>query len=138
MNVRKLLSDDPIAQTWSPQIRQTYIVFSQRLANQDPLTIRIGKGGLSYYKETQHGAVFVCHFNAAPRAQKSELGFADFRLDTLEAWLDLDATLQALQEAASAEVQVKVNKLWCSLHFPLRQADKVAELFSQHIVSKIK
>jgi hypothetical protein len=60
MNIQKLLAEDPIAQNWSAQTRKNYVAFSRRLANNHPLTLKIGKGGLSYYKATPSGMVFVC------------------------------------------------------------------------------
>jgi len=138
MNFLRPLLDNPIAQQWSPQTRETYLAFTQRLLHNHPLSIKVGKGGLSYYKQTRRDLVFVCHFNATPQAQNEELGFADFRLDALRGRLNLSVALRALRKAASDDMHFKVSKLWCSLHFPLWRSSQVADLFRQHIIVKVK
>jgi hypothetical protein len=73
-----------------------------------------------------------------PQRGRNDLGFADFRLDTLSQRLNADTIVRALQKAAPPEIHVKANKRWCTLHFPLIQANEVAELFDRHIISKVK
>ena len=111
-----------------------YTSFSEHLMRDEPLTVKGGKGGLSYYKN----GVFVCHFNARPRSGENGIGFADFRFDGLRAYLDIEATILAMQNNALEEVQIKSHKLWCSLHFPLSLLEHVAGLFRNHILSKVK
>jgi len=90
-----------------------YKLFSDRLMRRETLTTKSGKGGLSYYKD----GIFVCHFNAQPQKDRDDLGFADFRYDSLRPYLDIDATISAMQQDALPEVQIKSHKLWCSLHY---------------------
>ena len=115
------------------QPETAYEFFSDQLLRHETLTIKTGKGGLSYYKN----GVFVCHFNARPRKDRDDLGFADFRYDALRPYLDIDETISELQKKALPEVQIKSHKLWCSLHFPLSKLEHVADLFLKHIISKV-
>ena len=110
-----------------------YELFSKKLMQSETLTVKTGKGGLSYYKN----GVFVCHFNAQPQKKRDDLGFADFRYDTLRPYLDIEKTVSAIQQDALSEVQIKRHKLWCSLHFPMTIMEHVADLFLKHIVSKV-
>ena len=110
-----------------------YQHFSDHLTLDETLTIKNGKGGLSYYKN----GVFVCHFNARPQKNRDDLGFADFRYDALRPYLDIDETISAIRKEALPEVEIKSHKLWCSLHFPLSKMKHVAELFLKHIISKV-
>lgn len=112
---------------------EAYKLFSDYLTRHETLTIKNGSGGLSYYKNS----VFVCHFNAQPQKKRDDLGFADFRYDSLRLYLDIEATISAMQQEALSEVQIKSHKLWCSLHFPLSMMENVADLFLRHIISKV-
>jgi hypothetical protein len=132
-----LFEQSDIARGWSAATQDHYRNFTHALNQTEPLSIKIGKGGLSYYRDTETGPVFVCHFNAAPQKARPDLGFADFRFDALRDRLDMDAVLHAMQTAALPDVHVKVNKLWCSLHFPHTMIEQVADLFSKHIISKV-
>jgi hypothetical protein len=110
-----------------------YKLFSEHLMRDEILTIKAGKGGLSYYK---NGA-FVCHFNAKPRKDRDDLGFADFRYDALRPYLDIETTISTIRKEALPEVEIKSHKLWCSLHFPLSKLEHIADLFLKHIISKV-
>ena len=110
-----------------------YKHFSVKLMQHETLIVRSGKGGLSYYKN----GVFVCHFNARPQAKNPDLGFADFRYDSLRPYLDIDKTIAAIQKDALTEIEIKSHKLWCSLHFPLSKMEHVAGLLLKHIISKV-
>ena len=138
MDIQRALLQNPISREWSLGTRKIYQAFYRQMTQTTPLAIRIGKGGLSFYKEMVEGSVFVCHFNAKPQSRKDKLGFADFRFDAIGQYLNVSDTLQLMQNTASKEIVIKVNKLWCSLHFPLKLADEVADLLVQHIVTKIK
>jgi hypothetical protein len=137
MDIQSVLLQNPISRAWSVGTRKIYQAFYRRMTHPAPLAIRIGKGGLSFYKEIANDSVFVCHFNAKPQRRQDALGFADFRFDAIDPYLEVSDTLQLIQNTASKEIVIKVNKLWCSLHFPLKLADEVADLFVQHIVTKI-
>jgi hypothetical protein len=52
--------------------------------------------------------------------------------------LDTDALARAFREGIPSGVEVKANKLWCSLHFPLTLADMVADLFVANIIRKVR
>lgn len=110
-----------------------YQFFSDKLMEHETLTVKTGKGGLSYYKN----GVFVCHFNAKPRKDGDDLGFADFRYDALRPFLNVETMLAALQKETLPEVQIKAHKLWCAMHFPLSEMEHVAGLFLKHIISKV-
>ena len=110
-----------------------YRLFSDQLLRYETLTIKRGKGGLSYYKN----GIFVCHFNARPQKKREDLGFADFRYDALRQYLDTESTIAAIQKEALPEVQLKGHKLWCTLHFPLTKMEHIADLFLRHIISKV-
>ena len=115
------------------QPEPAYKFFSDQLMRREALTIKSGKGGLSYYKN----GVFVCHFNAKPQAKRDDLGFADFRYDALRPYLDIHRTISEMRKEASPEVAIKSHKLWCSLHFPLSKMENVADLFMKHIITKV-
>lgn len=132
MNLDRI-ADHALAAQWSPEIRATYREFSERLMQHDALTIKVGKGGLSYYK----GPIFVCHFNARPRGGSDDLGFADFRRDTLERVLHFPAMLADLQAALGPEIAIKAGNIWYSFHFPLARRAEIAEALREQIVSKI-
>jgi hypothetical protein len=110
-----------------------YKTFSDCLTRQEALTIKAGKGGLSYYKN----GVFVCHFNARPQAKRHDLAFADFRYDALRPFLDIEKVISSIQQDAQPAVQITPRKLWCSLHFPISELEHVAHLFLRHIISKV-
>lgn len=110
-----------------------YKLFSDKLMQHESLTVKSGKGGLSYYKD----GIFVCHFNAKPRKDRDDLGFADFRYDALRPYLDIDSTISAIRREALPEVEIKGHKLWCSLHFPLSKLEHIADLFLKHIISEV-
>lgn len=110
-----------------------YKFFSDQLMRHESLTVKSGKGGLSYYKN----GVFVCHFNAKPRANRDDLGFVDFRYDALRPFLDIEKTISAIQQEALPEVQIKSHKLWCGLHFPLIRMEHMADLLLKHIISRV-
>ena len=112
---------------------EAYKLFSDQLVRHETLSIKSGKGGLSYYKN----GVFVCHFNAKPQKNRNDLGFADFRYDRLRPYIDIDGTISAIRKAALPEVEIKSHKLWCSLHFPLAKLEHVADLFLKHIITKV-
>ena len=111
-----------------------YQLFSDHLMHNETLTIKRGKGGVSYYKD----GVFVCHFNAKPRKDRDDLGFADFRYDALRPYLDIEKTISAIQKEAGPEVEIRSHKLWCSLHFPLSKLEYIADLFLRRIIFKVK
>jgi hypothetical protein len=133
-----LLAHNTVARGWSPSTRALYRAFCERIMRHTALDVQIGKGGLSFYAQTDSRRLFVCHFNAAPRGGQAELGFADFRQDVLQERLDLPATIQALQAAVGADVPIKVGKVWCSLHFPLARVPRIADAFATHLVAPLR
>jgi hypothetical protein len=138
MDLRKLLAQDPIAEAWTSDMCDLYVAFYERLGEHNALTVKIGKGGLSFYKAVKEAPVFVCHYNALPRRARPDIGFADFQFEPLQPYLKMDAMLRKLQRAAPPEIEIKVNKMWCSLHFLHAYDNDVADLLTQHIVSKVK
>ncbi|MCG8350718.1 MAG: hypothetical protein MI924_23355 [Chloroflexales bacterium] len=137
MTVDQLFETDPFALTWAPSTRDVYRTFCDRLMRDGPLSIKIGKGGLSFSKPTPIGLVFICHFNAVPRSGEERLGFADFRKDVLHNRLDLDLVLQNMQHALGPESPIKIGKIWCSMHFPLTRAPEIADIFAEHLIAKV-
>jgi hypothetical protein len=138
VDIYERLSQDPIAKAWPPDTHNTYLAFYQRLTESNPLIVKIGKGGLSFYKEIDDNPVFVCHFNAMPQRGRNELGFADFRFDILSQWLNTDTIVQTWQKMVSAEIRIKTGKRWVTLHFPLTRVNEVADLFNRHIIARVK
>ena len=126
-----------LAAQWSPETRAIYRDFSERLMRQAVLIAKVGKGGLSYYQTIAGGQIFVCHFNAEPRGGNAELGFADFRRDTLERVLDFPAVLAGLQAALGHEIAIKSGKIWYSFHFPLARHSEIADALREQIVAQI-
>ncbi|HEY0605738.1 MAG TPA: hypothetical protein VGD58_22635 [Herpetosiphonaceae bacterium] len=126
-----------LAAQWSPETRAIYRDFSERLMRQDVLSVKVGKGGLSYYKATSSGPIFICHFNAQPRYSTGDLGFADFRRDTLERVLDFPALLAGLQSALGPEIEIKAGNIWYSFHFPLARRAQIADALREQIVAQI-
>jgi hypothetical protein len=112
---------------------EAYNYFTHCLTRYETLTIKNGKGGLSYYKNS----VFVCHFNAKPRKDRDDLGFADFRYGALRPYLDIDLAISAIRNEVLPEVEIKSHKLWCSLHFPLSKLEHISDLFLKHIITKV-
>ncbi len=112
---------------------EAYGFFTNSLTRKENLIIKEGKGGLSYYKN----GVFVCHFNAKPRKDRDDLGFADFRYDALRPYLDIETSISSMRKEALREVEFKGHKLWCSLHFPLSKLEHIADLFLKHIISEV-
>lgn len=112
-----------------------YKLFSEELMRHETLRIKSGSGGLSYYKD----GIFVGHFNARPKKDRDDLGFADFRYDSLLPYLDVEAALPAMQQEVLPDVQIKGHKLWfwCGLHFPLSRMEHVADLFFRHVTSRV-
>lgn len=47
---------------------EAYKTFTNLITSKEPLEIKSGKGGLSYYKN----GVFVCHFNAQPQKKRED------------------------------------------------------------------
>ncbi|MBV9789548.1 MAG: hypothetical protein JOZ51_15285 [Chloroflexi bacterium] len=129
--------DHALAADWSPKTRAIYRDFSERLMQRDALTVKVGKGGLSYYKTTAGGPIFVCHFNAEPRGGNADLGFADFRRDTLERVLDFPMMLADLQAALGPEITIKPGNIWYSFHFPLARRAEIADALRAQIISQI-
>ena len=120
-----------IQENMQPDI--AYEFFSNQLMRHEPLTIKSGSGGLSYYKN----GVFVCHFNARPQKNRDDLGFADFRYGSWQPYIDIDGTILAIRNEALPEVEIKSHKLWCSLHFALSKMEHLADLFLKHIITKV-
>jgi len=138
MDIHGALLQNSISKEWTIETRNIYQAFYRRMTSAGPLAIKIGNGGLSFYKQIQNSAVFVCHFNAKPQRSRNDLGFADFRFDALHPYLPVDNTIRLFRNTASQETTIKVHKLWCSLHFPLQVAETVADLFVQNIVTRME
>lgn len=136
--IDELFESDPFAVTWSQSTRLVYRAFCDHLMGDEALSVRAGRGGLSFYKTTSTGPVFVCHFNALPRSGEERVGFADFRRDVLQGRLDLDAALESMQHALGPESPIKPGKVWCSVHFPLSRAPAVADAFREHLIAKVQ
>ncbi|HEY1014917.1 MAG TPA: hypothetical protein VGE07_19575 [Herpetosiphonaceae bacterium] len=129
-----------IAAAWSDDVRRSYQAFTDRIARDEPLTVTLGKGGLSYYAAAgppPGATVFVAHFNAAPRAGQTDRGFADFRRDTLASLIDVEALLAELRAALAPETRVTAGKVWCGLHFPIEHAPRVADALRDLLVARL-
>ncbi|MCA0457197.1 MAG: hypothetical protein LCI00_24710 [Chloroflexi bacterium] len=131
------LDQNPIVETWPPELQAHYQAFTEQLTLGVPLKIKVGKGGLSYYLPHNGQSLFICHFNAKPQGKRDDLGFADFRYDRLQKIIDIDETIAAMQAFDTHEIIVKRHKLWCCVEFLLERECEVAALFRQHIVAKL-
>jgi len=118
------LEQHTIAKHWTEDSRKAYLAFSARLMKSEPLTVEIGSSGMSFYKQTQRG--------------RSDLGFADFRVDSFEGRLNVTAALRAIRKAVTPDTQIKGGKVWHSLHFPFVRAQSIADVFATNIVAKVK
>lgn len=99
------------------------------LAGAHELEITIGRGGLSFYAHSAAGRTFVCHFNAAPRRGRNDLGFADFKPYALAPQLDPEAVIRDLQHRLVPTIELRAGKAWYGAHFDREQDPDVAEAF---------
>ncbi len=136
MYMVEMIAHDPISQRWTAETRAQYVGFSQHLMHWCPLLFDIGNDGMRYTLPLDGAQIFICHFNAQPR-NRNGVGVSDFRYDALRKYLDVEAALKALSQAAPPEIQIKPHKLSCSLQFPLTSANTAADLLRQQIVAKI-
>jgi hypothetical protein len=136
-NVQELFSQQPtITGAWPAATRALYQTFTDHLGRDTPVTIKVGKGGLSYYAATGQGRLFVCHFNAQPRGAVPDVGFADFRQDVLLPFLDVP-TMRSELQAALGGPEINVGAIWCSFRFPLAHSAAVADALRTHLLAKL-
>ncbi len=122
---------------WSPEVRAAYVAFAARLMRDEPLAVKVGAGGLSFYKPTLTGPVFVCHYNATPRGGSTATGFADFRRDALEHRLDLPTAIERLQSSLGPTITLRAGRIWHSLHFPAERAADIADALRDEIIAHV-
>ena len=137
VNVLSAVESHPIAGTWAPGVLTRYRQFAATLAGDHELEVTIGRGGLSFYAETAAGRTFICHFNAAPRIGREDLGFVDFRPLDLAPQLDPHAVVADLRQRLGASVELRSGKIWHSAHFDSGREVGVAESFRQSVVEPL-
>jgi hypothetical protein len=128
------LDRDPIAVAWPAAARQQYLEWSAILLAAADLEITLGKGGLSFYLPVAGRRVFAVHFNAMPRSATPGRGFADFRRDSLQPHLDEELLLATLRSALQPGIDLRLAKVWCSLHFPWNLTSETAQAVTAAIV----
>ncbi|MEJ6394401.1 hypothetical protein V8J82_14120 [Gymnodinialimonas sp. 2305UL16-5] len=134
---RRALVETPFAAHWTATQIDHYIDFTAALDPEGKLNATFGKGGVSYFGGSEKGRVFLCHFNAAPRASEPDLGFADFRYASIENHVDVDGVIARLSEAAEGHATASAKKTWFSLHFALSDTAKIAGFFRAHLVNPV-
>ena len=131
------IESHPIAATWAPDVEARYREFARVLGADHALEITIGRGGLSFYAFPDAGRTFICHFNAAPRSGRDDLGFADFKPRALGPQLDPDAVVADLQRRLGASVVLRAGKVWCGAHFASERDAQVAAAFRHAVVAAV-
>jgi hypothetical protein len=128
------LEYDPIAVAWPAAARQQYLEWSAILLAAADLEVTLGKGGLSVYLPVAGRRVFAVHFNAMPRSATLGRGFADFRRDSLQPYLDEESLLATLRSALQPGSELRLTRIWCSLHFPWNLTGETARAVTAAIV----
>ena len=128
------VESDQIASSWVPAVRERYRRFATVLAARHVLSLTVGRGGLSFYAPTAARRVFVCHFNAAPRGGRDDLGFADFKPSALAPQLDPDAVVADLQRHLGPALELRAGKTWHGVHFARENDLDVADSFRHAVV----
>lgn len=128
------LECDPIAAAWPAAARQRYLEWSAILMAAARLEISLGKGGVSFYVPAGGRRIFAVHFNAMPRSAITGRGFADFRRDTLEPYLDLEGLAGNLRGLLPPGCELRQGKIWCSLHFPWDLTSDIAQAIAAALV----
>ena len=126
-----------IAGTWAPDLVARYREFARVLGADHALEITIGRGGLSFYAQPGAGRIFICHFNAAPRSGRDDLGFADFTPRALAPQLDPDAVVADLQRRLGSSVELRAGKVWHGAHFASERDAHVAAAFRDAVVAAV-
>ena len=132
------IESHPIAGIWAPDLVARYLEFARVLGAKHALEITIGRGGLSFYAHP--GAArrtFICHFNAAPRSGRDDLGFADFKPRALAPQLDPDAVVADLQRRLGPSVGLRAGKVWYGAHFASKRDAHVAAAFRDAVVAAV-
>ena len=124
----------PIATGWDRALTARYVRFAHVLAGPHELEITIGRGGLSFYANSAGRRAFVCHFNAAPRAGRDDLGFADFKPHALAPQLDPEAVIRDMKRRLAPTIELRAGKAWYGAHFDREQDSDVADAFRLSIL----
>ncbi|HYF61928.1 MAG TPA: hypothetical protein VD886_03890 [Herpetosiphonaceae bacterium] len=124
----------PIAAAWPAAARQRYLEWSAILLDAADLEITLGKGGISFYLPAGGRRIFAVHFNAMPRARVSGRGFADFRRDTLEPYLNPEGLLENLRGLLPPDSELRPGRRWCCLHFPWDRTADIARAITAALV----
>lgn len=131
------IESDPIAETWTPDLAARYREFARVLADGRGLEITIGRGGLSFYARSAAGRTFICHFNAAPRSGRDDLGFADFKPHALGPHVDSRGVIADLQRRLGPAVPLSAGKVWYGAHFARERDADVARAFRDAVVEAV-
>ena len=128
------IESHPIAAMWEPNVAERYRAFARVVAGRNQLETTIGRGGLSFYAHRSGKRIFVCHFNAAPRSGRDDLGFADFKPAAIEPHAHPDAVAAELQRRLGPEITLRRGKEWYGAHFARERDADVAAAFHDAIV----
>ena len=131
------IESHPIAAMWAPDVADRYRAFARVVAGGNELETTIGRGGLSFYAHRSGNRIFVCHFNAAPRSGRDDLGFADFKPAALARRTDPDAVAADLQRRLGPDITLRRGKAWYGAHFARERDADVAAAFRDAVVAAV-
>lgn len=136
------VSDQPSEQkllaSWPDEARQPYFAFRTMLLDRDPLiTAEMKKTGVSFYKRTRDGRVYLGTYGGTSQQHHSYW----FRKDSLEDRLDLPALIATFE--ARAPDGVIFSAQWendCSFKIPFSESltRQVAELVAEEMAARIE
>ena len=112
-----------------------YLRFRGRLVADDPVEIKSGPGGLSFYVAVAGRRRFACHFNARPRRAESGRGFADFK--PAETGLDADGVVSELERLLADRAECRRGAAWWSAHFVASEDEAVASAFRAAVLGPL-
>ena len=137
MNYKQVLETKAIEKNWSQAALQVYLTISERLQKDGPLTIHAGVGGISFYKKTGKDMTFLVRFVAVPKRLPSQMGYLEFRKDSLQRWIDIDDLVEKIKYQAGPDTLFREGKVWCGLFFPLSRTEEITDLIRRRIVSRV-
>jgi hypothetical protein len=112
-----------------------YARFRDRVVAGDPVDVKAGPGGLSFYVSIDGRRRFACHFNARPRREESNRGFADFKPQ--DTGLDQVRVTARLEELLQGKAECRRGARWWSAHFAADQDLLVADAFRKVVVEPL-
>ncbi len=112
-----------------------YARFRDGIVHDDPVEVKAGPGGLSFYVTIDGKRRFACHFNARPRRAEAGRGFADFK--PRETGLDHERVISRLEALLSGRAECRRGPTWWSAHFAASEDDAVAAAFRMAVIEPL-